>query len=97
MRRLMIPLNFLLMVVMGTLIALKITGNTTLSWWVVLTPLWVTIAYDLSVVLLAQSKDSAGHIGSFFTRRRRMREVMDLGTEPTKPSGASDSANWWSK
>lgn len=95
MRALMAPLNFFLMVVMGALIALKITGNTDLSWWIILTPFWVALAYDLIVVLLASSKESAGHIGSFFSRRRRMREILELPAEPAKRS-ASDSANWWS-
>jgi hypothetical protein len=93
----MVAFNFLLMVVFGALISLKLTGNTTMSWWVILTPVWVVIAFDFIVWLLKQGQDSAGHFGSFFRRRRRMREIMDMPVEPAKKSSASDSANWWSR
>lgn len=95
MQTLMVSLNFLLMVVMGTLIALKLTDNTSMSWWWILSPLWVAVVFDLVVMLFAQGKDSVGHIGSFFYRRRRMKEILELPVEPVQPSAAADSATWW--
>jgi cobalamin synthase len=91
----MVPLHFLLMVVFGALIALKITDNTTMSWWVVLSPLWAVIMFDLCVLVSRHSHESFGHIGAYFTRRRRMREILELPVEPATRSASSDSANWW--
>ena len=91
----MAALNFLLMIVFGALIALKLTDNTDMSWWWILSPLWVVVVFDLCVLLLARGKDSVGHIGSFFSRRRRLKEIMELPVEPVQASAAADSATWW--
>lgn len=93
MRSLLFSINFVMAVVIGCLFALKITGNTDLSWWTILSPFWLALVIDIVVVLLKQGNESAGHLGSFFSRRRRMQAVIDA--KSSAPSAASSSATWW--
>lgn len=85
----------------GVLIALKIAGLFTSGWLLVFSPLIGVVALLVVLVLLELllrgGSERASDVGAFFSRRRRMRAILEQPeskVDPT-PRDSGDSSTWW--
>ena len=94
-------LSALGVIITGVFIAYKLMGQLAWSWFWVLCPLFAGIAFIAVVLMFADTirgtSESFGHIGAFFSRRRKMRAIMEMPDPQPERAPPEDSATWWQR
>lgn len=96
--------SVLSVIVTGVLIALKIAGQFSGSWLLVFAIFFADVALVVLIILgralLQGGSNRVSDVGSFFTRRSRLRAMLkEIEDEETNvqdpPRPPNDSATWW--